>query len=497
MTATITTASQTGEKDLTLHLRNTVDTCFEENQYEAAITVLDEIRSRKLRPFPQHIRQLIYIALYPTQLDEDDPEEEAVKFEPGSPSKMISKKQKNTNDPPPKASTAAWDVLVKYARTNTPGSLARALPSYLEDPNLLPAPKPSPDDSFISRVALRLQRARCVWDILKEGFVKRGEEDCPLSPRKQPSRRSTRHSHADEDGWGTEGHEPPAPVSEHAWGVIRYSPLLLDQIPPSRAERAPRWDVEMPLDVAFYALQQNGEARRSLGVRLLALLINLGSTTLLDFPMFLNAASTRVSSLPAETLEYLFSALPVTSATAQFKVHLCRHALGGSPAPSKGRGKPQARARAQPRRRMRTEAADTPADANANADAAASSQDTPTATQNPGPISIARKYPAISTSDVLELVASPSLSGSEQTAARVVLCLKAELVVSYGLLQHQAPEGEQDEKWLEALRDGTLVKAVEEAFDPEAIGEAMDAEDEAYVQKRRAALLAVVSMWQL
>lgn len=108
--------------------------------------------------------------------------------------------------------------------------------------------------------------------------------------------------------------------------------------------------------------------------------------------------------------------------------------------------------------------------------------------------SVARKYPAMSTSDVLELLTRPSIS--ESGSALQTICLKAELVVSYGLLQQQGAEGDRDEKWTELLRDGGLVKAVEEAFDSEAINETMDAADQAYVQKRKAALLAIVSVWQ-
>lgn len=274
----------------------------------------------------------------------------------------------------------------------------------------------------------------------------------------------------------------------------------------------------MPLDVAFCALQQEGEGRRSLGVRLLALvrpracldglrasvcvhmqqltpsppqLINLGSTTLLDFPMFLNAASTRVSGLPVAALEHLFAALPATRTTAQFKVHLCRTALGGSSTAAKGRAKPQARARPPPRRRVRAEATG----ASASADAVAVSQDASTGGQEPGVASVARKYPAISTSDVLELLTRPSFSDSG--SALQGLCFKSELVVNYGLVQQRVTEGDRDEAWTALVRDGGLHKLVEEAFDSETINGVMDAEDQAYVHRRRAALLAIISVWQL
>ncbi|KAI0374016.1 hypothetical protein BV20DRAFT_936201 [Pilatotrama ljubarskyi] len=436
-------------------------------------------------------------------------------LEPGSPSKILSRRQKSSVAPSPKASAAAYDVLMKYARTNTPASLACALPSYPEDPHVFPVNGSHVEDSYIAHEALRIERARCCWEILKEGFVRRDGDATISSPRKPRARRATRSHDVGDDGWGGEESEPPAPVSEHAWGVlgwmltlferdeagveqsgqVRYSPLLLAQIPPSRAERAARWDVDIPLDVAFYALQQESEARRSLGVRLLALLINLGSTTLLDFPMFLNAVSTRVSSMASQALEYILSALPITRATAQFKVHLCKHTLGGSSTSVKGRPKPQARARALPRRRVRADATEASVDADATLSSQGPSATARDASATSGVASVARKYPAIAASDVLDLLAAPNTS--DPGSAMQLLFLKSELVVSYGLLQQQVDDSDRDPRWLEALRDGSLLRAVEEAFDSEDVKNATVAEGRHYVLRRRDALLAVMSVWQM
>ncbi|KAI0775740.1 hypothetical protein BD413DRAFT_531139 [Trametes elegans] len=503
----------TGERDLTIHQRGLVETCFEENQYEAAIAVLDEVRSSKNKPFPPHIRQLIYMALYPPPSIEEDLEEETTKAEPGSPSKALSRRHKTSQVPSPKSSAAARDVLMKYARTNTPKSLALALPDYSVD---LHANTFAVEDSWIAREAQRIQKARCCWEIIKEGFIRRNGGEAMSSPRKARARRSTRRAAGNDDGWEADSTEPPAPVSEHAWGVLdwlltlfehdeagveqtgqaRYSPLLLEQIPPSRAERAPRWDVELPLDVAFYALEQDSETRRSLGVRLLALLINLGSTTLLDFPMFLNATSTRVSGLPLETLSYLLSALPVTHTAAQFKVRLCRHALGGGTAAASSKALPQPRARPAPRRRVRAEAADASADADA---VPASQQDSSAGAgaHDPkagGAVSVARKLPAITAPEVVDLLSRPSMS--EPAAVAQALCFKGELVATYGFLQMQATGDAKDAKWAELLADGSLRTAVEETFGSGAIESVADAEERDYVQQRRDALLAIMSVWQ-
>ncbi|KAI9062873.1 hypothetical protein FKP32DRAFT_1572731 [Trametes sanguinea] len=435
----------------------------------------------------------------------------AIKLEPGSPSKALSRRNKSTAIPSARASAAARDLLMKFARTNSPTSLARALPSYSENPDAAGPIKHNIDDSWISNESLRIQRVKCCWDILKEGFIVREGVQPPSSPRKPRNRRTTRNSKYEDDD--EEEEETPARVSGQAWGVldwlltiferdelameqsaqVRYSPLLLEQIPATLSDRGARWDVGSPLDVAFYAMEQESESQRSLGIRLLTLLVNLGSTTLVDFPMFLNAVSTRVTQLSLDTLTYLLSALPITQEMAQFKVHLCRHALGG--ATTHAKTKPQARPRAQPRRRVRAETADVPAGGDAPSSSQGTSMTTAQASStDAGATSVRRKYPAISTPDILELVSQSN--PSDLAFAPQTLCLKGELIVNYGLLQKQLEEGDRDGKWLELLRDGGLEKVVEDAFDLGVIKKVTDAEARVYVEKRRVALLALVSMWQ-
>lgn len=40
------------ERDLTAYLRGSVDACFEENQYEAGLATLDQIREAIYKPAP-------------------------------------------------------------------------------------------------------------------------------------------------------------------------------------------------------------------------------------------------------------------------------------------------------------------------------------------------------------------------------------------------------------------------------------------------------------
>ncbi|TBU49496.1 hypothetical protein BD309DRAFT_53768 [Dichomitus squalens] len=49
-----TRTASPAERDLTVHERSLADNCFDEGQYEAAIAALDEIRSRKSKPYEEH-----------------------------------------------------------------------------------------------------------------------------------------------------------------------------------------------------------------------------------------------------------------------------------------------------------------------------------------------------------------------------------------------------------------------------------------------------------
>ena len=142
-----------------------------------------------------------------------------MKLEPGSPSKLLSRRQKTSLAPSPKAISAATDLLMKFARTNAPGSLARAIPSYPEDPNIPTEIGAEHADSHIAIEALRIGRARCCWEIIKEGFIRRDGGKTTSSPRKPRTRKTTRQTSDDDED---EGDEMPAPVSEHAWGVLGW-----------------------------------------------------------------------------------------------------------------------------------------------------------------------------------------------------------------------------------------------------------------------------------
>ncbi|KAI0930290.1 hypothetical protein AcV5_007047 [Taiwanofungus camphoratus] len=481
MSSQVSNGSGAAERDMTIHQRGLVDTCFEEGQYESGIAVLDQLRSPKYRPFAPHIRQLLYIALYPPSTAADEKETETTRLGTGSPSELLMREQRSSLAPLPTATEAALNLLTAFAHTNTPKSLFRALPSYscsgtkgsgtnhVHDAG-------DDEDSYIAKQAIRIKNAKDCWSILKEGFVQRKHDfvTTPKAKGKKGRRRTVAEEDDRPDSLDMNG-ETPGPVGRRAWPVLdwivrllekdekmseesgqpRHSPLLLSQIPPPRTSTGARWDVETPLDIIFYSLRQQDLRHRTTGARLFALLINLSWTVLLDFPMFSSAISSRIASLSSDDIAALFVMLPPSQAIMQFKLALCKNYLGGFINGSVNDGiRPRHQVRAQPRpvaaRRRPTETS-----IDDGAVIKASSAEVNSA-------SIARKYPTTTSAEVLVLIKSSSTS--DPLADAQVLRLKLELATAYWVLQQQVAGEDRDSEWLVVIRDGRLKEAFEAAF---------------------------------
>jgi hypothetical protein len=202
----------------------------------------------------------------------------------------------------------AQDVLRVLVQTNSPDSIARALPSYGVSgfngiPEILSIAENDEVDgeSELARLSKRIKDARSCWDIVKENYIRHDAfDDIPHSNmRKGRSRVSVVPRSVRE-----ESEDPPRPVADHAFSVleslvalfereellysmqhgcehinghywcitpdftsVRFSPHLLAQIPASRTSSGARWDVAAPLDVVFYCLRHANHAE--VGVRIL------------------------------------------------------------------------------------------------------------------------------------------------------------------------------------------------------------------------------------
>jgi len=66
--------------------------------------------------------------------------------------------------------------------------------------------------------------------------------------------------------------------------------------------------------------------------------------------------------------------------------------------------------------------------------------------------------------------------------------IKYDLLVTYGIMQHQAPAEDKSQDWVEMLQNGRVAKAVEEAF-----GGAKDTEPSRALQT---ILLGMIATWQ-
>jgi hypothetical protein len=263
-----------------------------------------------------HVRQLLYIALYPpspTRINHKSSQE--------SPSKLSSRHAYSALLPSPSASELAKRTLRVLADVNSPASLLRALPAYPDPNNADDAPPgfdpelPS-EDSFVASEAMRLRNCKNCWNILKFGFIQSladGSSTVPGSPRK---RRRGNTTAADLSPVNEE--ETSLVVGENAWPVLdwllvlfekdesmteasrqgckyhlflvavmpltsppeaRYSPLLLAQIPPTRSDAGTKWDANEPLEIVFHCFKQQDDARHAMGRRLL----NLVCATVFSF----------------------------------------------------------------------------------------------------------------------------------------------------------------------------------------------------------------------
>ena len=165
----------------------------------------------------QHIRQLVYLALYPPP----EPSELASheKEEIPEASKLGFKVHKESHVPNPAATLAAQDILMEFAATNPPAGLLRGLPKYVErDSGEEAIVGEDDEDSFISKKAKCFRHAKNCWEILRDGFVKHHKEE--VAQKRGRGRPRKRPVNEDEDEDGSAGYQ--SAVGENAWPVLQW-----------------------------------------------------------------------------------------------------------------------------------------------------------------------------------------------------------------------------------------------------------------------------------
>ncbi|KAM6502001.1 hypothetical protein JOM56_001978 [Amanita muscaria] len=438
--------------EMSLRQRAMVDTCFEEGQYELAISVLEQLRSSTHRPSNSHVRQLIYIALHPIS---DAQPEKTSKSIYDSPSKLQPFSKTSLSSA---AVLAAQQLLFSFAATQTPDSLARALPCYDASYTVTGIANEDMGDSDISRESLCINEARDCWGILAEGFVSKSR--VLFSSPKRKSRRRI------EDDFGLlddEGKGNCDIIGESAWPVLDwvltlferneqvtlskenslYSPLLLNQIPPTRSSTGARWDIENPLAIVIFCLQQSDFRRQRIGARLMNLLINLSLTPSLDFPMFIASVFGRFSTATSEIFRLLLTLLSPSLPNYLFKVALCYKFINEAELSEKpgvnNSLKIPVRAR-KPRSKRETDRCQLTA---ASDRMASTNRNLPTCEAIL--CALKKKIP-------------PAVDGKLQ------LRVKFELFVSYGTIQKEASEMEKDVHWTSAIRQISFRDVLSNAF---------------------------------
>jgi hypothetical protein len=177
-----------------------------------------------------HLRQLLYIALYPPT---PGPASTNHKTTQESPSKLSSRHAYSTLLPSPTSSELAKRTLRVLADVNSPASLLRALPAYpdpsdADDPPPLVEPDPGPSDmdSFVASEAVRFKNCKNCWNILKSGFIKSltDSSTVPGTPRKRRrgSAKATEYGPVDEE-------DSSLVVCENAWPVLDWLLVLFEK----------------------------------------------------------------------------------------------------------------------------------------------------------------------------------------------------------------------------------------------------------------------------
>jgi len=449
------------EREMGTRQRGLVDDCLEEGQFQSAIDLLKQLRSSNYKPSISHLHQLIYLSLQPLPTSAADKFSETSNSEiPSSPSKSTKK-----HLPSAVAIQSAQRLLMSFAVTNSPSTLAQALPSYEKDGSGIV----DYGDSVIGAEAACIPNARHCWDILMEGFTQRQRRMLPT-----PKGKGKNRTHTFEEPFQTEGR---AVVGENSWSVLdwlllvfeqdelqtearglgQYSPQLLRQIPSPRNGTGARWDTEAPLRIIFNCLEQAEVRHRQMGARLMTLLINLSSTVHLDLPMFVASVFIRLSASGAEQLSALFSVVPPSLAFHRFKVSLCPRFLvdtanGGQ---SRVDDRPKVQARAQPR-----------VFRSARDPAATGDMTIMSTSDSSGPLSHYSKHPLPEYNEIQHLMEMQiSASSTNFVTPPLLLKIKFELFNSYAALQSGIPRIDRDSDWVDCLQDGSLSKTLDLAFD--------------------------------
>ncbi|KAG6903073.1 hypothetical protein C0995_006260 [Termitomyces sp. Mi166 len=455
MASTVEQRDGAVEHEMSTHQRGLVDTCLEEGQFESAIALLEQLRSPSYKPTISHIRQLIYIALQP----EHPPSihEIVIADVPSSPSKATLKKR----IPSGTAVLAARRLLNSFAITNSPESIAAALPFY-DDPRKNESVTQADDgllESVIGPQSMCISRAKNCWSILAQGYTQRGQTFSVSSDNgkkrsynldENDSMNNFENAIVGDDAWSTLDwlillFEQDEMLADSR-GSGRFSSLLLQQIPPPRSGTGPRWDTEIPMRIIFFCMEQTDFRRQMLGSRLMTLLINLSATRHLDLSMFVGSLYSHLTAAGLEKLPALLSNLYPSTPAHRFKIMLCRKLLSDASRDQMRDVRTRVQARARALRATRTEEIIN----SQSPETSASAQTT--------------RSPVLSYIEIIRCLEASASSSSMAVTQSILLRVKFELINSYGMLQSEMAPAERDSDWTSILQDGKANQLIDTMF---------------------------------
>ncbi|TFK23657.1 hypothetical protein FA15DRAFT_642120 [Coprinopsis marcescibilis] len=355
----MSSTSRPSEQELGHNQRGLVENILEESQYEAAIDMLFQLRAPQHKPYPAHIRQLIFLALHSPDPVRNDGNRPSFHDSP-----QKTKHMRTSNPITSKAVVSALDLLTSLLSTNSPEALGRALPSYASYEENLSTHVQEEGDSLLAKQALCIKTAKHCWEILEEGYIYRTQ--VVTSPKgKSKIRRDFSIDGAFQDETLPGGSHI---IGETTWPVLnwlvtlferdeqlreasdnaRYSRIFLDQLPPPRGGSVTRWDFSDILNIVICCLGQDNTERQRLGYRLMAILINLTATVHVEMTTLVTVVHKHllVTGRP-DFFEGILSNLPSSQSIWRFKVYLCLKIANDGPSPvptgPQIRPRPQAR----------------------------------------------------------------------------------------------------------------------------------------------------------
>ncbi|KAG8745422.1 hypothetical protein FRC10_008132 [Ceratobasidium sp. 414] len=270
-----------------------------------------------------HIRHLLALALYPPYITKPHPavfNNLATKRSRPKTSSTFSprKLQAQTEIPSTDASHLALDLLTTLAATTHPEHLTAGLNSYGRAPSDAAELDEAQVKSPLIVEAVRVGRARDCWQMLREGFLVRRDQDA-LAKRGEDD---------EDEGAG----QSVSIVAPYAWGVLGWwvrlfevdegiqptlfdtrsekavpSKLLLSHIPPVSRAGAPQWDVQVPLNIVSSAYRSSSQSLDlpGLGFRLLRLLINAGAAFAVAPGILVRTTTDQLQTLPSSAFKHI------------------------------------------------------------------------------------------------------------------------------------------------------------------------------------------------